>query len=101
MCYLLLSTPNVLARCFYFFQFEYKAKTNQMKALRRKSNYAQQTLTFRCLNMNTYGAMMFPSDESEQYIDTSSGRYKLLTKIDKEEGCDVSLTLNVLIDSSF
>lgn len=61
-----------------------------MKALRAKSNSAQQTITFRCLNMKTYGAMMYPSDEPEVYIDTSSTRYKLLTKIDKSEGCDVS-----------
>ena len=65
-------------------------KTSQMKALRAKSNRASQTITFHCLNMKTYGTMMYPSDESEQYIDTSSTRYKLLTRIEKTEGCDVS-----------
>lgn len=40
--------------------------------------------------MKTYGTMMYPSDESEQYIDTSSTRYKLLTRIEKSEGCDLN-----------
>jgi hypothetical protein len=64
-----------------------------MEMLQRQSDIATQEITFHCFNMKTNGFQFFTHDENSNYIDTSSTRYLGATRIEKDEGCDVSRLL--------
>ena len=84
-------TFTVLVTRDYFdiFQLRYKIRTSMLTLLQQQSDIATQTITFRCLNLNTNGFKFLPNDENTEYIDTSSSRYLSSTRIEKVEGCGV------------
>lgn len=76
------------------FQLDYKMSSSRLGHLQLQSDIATQTVVFSCLNVKTNGFQFLPNDENEILIDTSSTRYLSSTRIEKTEGCDVSLFSN-------
>lgn len=72
-------------------ELEYDISPSQLNQLQLQSDLATQTVIFSCLNVQTYGFQFLPNDDDgRDYINTSANQFRHLTKIEKQEGCQVN-----------